>query len=204
MLKPTTGVPLKRAKVRGSAIVSVTSPRSSSRTSPPVGRAIVVAASSARVLAPARVRIAWSRPPISARPPARSTLLPRSWRLTSSGVKPTACRADRIEPDPDFALDAADPLDARNAAQPLQRADHHVLDEPGQLLGRFSRRDRRIGENGQTDDVDALDQRLVDAARQIGAHARDGVLDVVERAIGVGFQPESDGRGRNPVGDRRN
>ena len=91
ILKPTTGMPSKRAKVRGSAIVSVMSPRSSNRTSPPAGRAILVAPRSATVLAPARVRMAWSRPPISARPPARSTLLPRSWRLTSSGVKPTDC-----------------------------------------------------------------------------------------------------------------
>src|SRR6266487_2657097 len=43
-LTPTTGAPLKRAKVRGSAIESVMSPRSSSCTSPPVGSAILVAA----------------------------------------------------------------------------------------------------------------------------------------------------------------
>ena len=71
-------------------------------------------------LGPARVRIAWSRPPISARPPARSTLLPRSWRLTSSGGQADGLQPNRIESDPDFALDASDALDAADAAHALQ------------------------------------------------------------------------------------
>ena len=58
MPSATTGWPLKRAKVRRSAIVSVTVPRSSRRISLPAGREIIVPASSLRVLAPARVRIA--------------------------------------------------------------------------------------------------------------------------------------------------
>lgn len=71
MPSATTGSPLKRANVRRSAMVSVTVPRSSSRTSPPPNSGIMVPASSFNVLAPASVRIAWSFLPISARPPAR-------------------------------------------------------------------------------------------------------------------------------------
>ena len=41
----------------------------------------------------------------------------------------------RIESDADFALDAADTLDFRNAAHALQRPRKRVIDEPGQLLG---------------------------------------------------------------------
>ena len=47
---------------------------------------------------------------------------------------------------------------------------------------------------GRPSIVDALDDRLVDRARQIGADARDRVLDVVERAVAVDFQPELDDR----------
>src|SRR5439155_14849325 len=50
--------------------------------------------------------------------------------------------------------------------------------------------------------VDPLDQRLVDVLRQIGAHPGDGVLDVVQRAVGVGFQRELDRGQRQAVGDR--
>jgi hypothetical protein len=58
MPSATTGSPLKRAKVRRSAMVSVTVPRSSSRTSPPPNSGIIVPARSLSVLAPASVRIA--------------------------------------------------------------------------------------------------------------------------------------------------
>jgi hypothetical protein len=91
MPSATTGSPLKRAKVRRSAMVSVTVPRSSSRTSPPPNSGIIVPASSLSVLAPASVRIAWSFLPISARPPARSTLVPRKIWLTLTAVRPAAC-----------------------------------------------------------------------------------------------------------------
>src|SRR6516165_3972368 len=91
---------------------------------------------------------------------------------------------DRIETDLDLALDTADAVDAGDAANTLELADDHVLHEPGDLLRGLAGRDRGIGENRQPDDVDALDQRFVDPARQVGAHARDRVLDVVEGAIG--------------------
>src|ERR1700684_1496064 len=121
----TTGSPLKRAKVRRSAMVSVTVPRSSRRTSPPVGRLIMVPASSLRVLAPARVRIAWSFLPISARAPASSGLGPRG----GGGAQTPA-------------LDAADAFDLGNVAHALQRALDHVIDEIGQLLRRLAGRNR--------------------------------------------------------------
>ncbi|MHC2613156.1 hypothetical protein ACVMGF_004229 [Bradyrhizobium diazoefficiens] len=90
MPSATTGSPLKRAKVRRSAMVSVTVPRSSSRTSPPPNSGTMVPARSLSVLAPARVRIAWSFLPISARPPATSTLVPRRLWLTLTAVRPIA------------------------------------------------------------------------------------------------------------------
>ena len=119
-------------------------------------------------------------------------------RGQADGLQP-----DRIEADADFALDRADQFDAADAAHALQRADDDILDEPGELLRRLARRDRRVGEDRQAGDVDALNHRLVDAARQVGAHARHRVLDVVERAVGIGLQPERDRRGGDAVGDRR-
>ena len=107
-----------------------------------------------------------------------------------------------IERDQNLALDTADALDLGDVAHALQRALDHVVDEIGELLGRLARRDRGIGDDRQADDVDALDQRLGDVLRQVGAHAGDGVLDVVQRAVGVGFQRELDGGQRQAVGDR--
>ena len=54
-------------------------------------------------------------------PAGEITLLPRSWRLTSSGVKPTACSRTGSSPDANLALDASDALDPRHPADPLQR-----------------------------------------------------------------------------------
>jgi len=70
------------------------------------------------------------------------------------------------------------------------------------LLGRLAGRYRRIGDDGQADHVDTLDQRLVDVLRQVAADAGDGVLDVVQRAVGVGLKRELDRGQRQPVGDR--
>ena len=107
-----------------------------------------------------------------------------------------------IERDQNFALDTADTLDLGDAAHALQRAFDDVVDEIGQLLRRLARRDRGIGDDRQADHVDALDQRLVDVLRQVAADAGDGVLDVVQRAVGVGLKRELDRRHRQPVGDR--
>ena len=90
MAKATTGQPFSAANVRGSAMASVTVPSWSRRTLRPLGSAIMVAARSSTVCLPASVRMACSRPPISPRPPARSTLVARSWRLTSPAVMPKA------------------------------------------------------------------------------------------------------------------
>ena len=109
----------------------------------------------------------------------------------------------RIERDQNLALDAADTLDLGDVAHALQRAFDDVVDEIGQLLRRLAGRDRGIGDDRQADHVDALDQRLVDVLRQVAADAGDGVLDVVQRAVGVGLKGELDRRHRQPVGDRR-
>ena len=53
---------------------------------------------------------------------------------------------------------------------------------PGEIGG--------VGDDRQADDVDALDQRLVDVLRKLAANARDGVLDVVQRPVGVGLKAE--------------
>ena len=57
---------------------------------------------------------------------------------------------------------------------------------------------RGVGDDRQAFDLDALHDRLVDRARQVGADARDGVLDVVERAVGIHLEPELDDRHRRP------
>src|SRR5262249_60183579 len=72
---------------------------------------------------------------------------------------------NRIESHPDLPPDAADALDAGDAADPLQLTDDYVLDEERELLGRLSGSDRRIGENGESAGIDASNQGLVDPAR---------------------------------------
>ena len=119
------------------------------------------------------------------------------------GREPRGLQPVGIERDQDLALDTADTLDLRHAAHALQRALDDVVDEIGKLLRRLAGRDRSIGDDRQADHVDALDQRFVDVLRQVGADAGDGVLDVIERAIGVGLQRELDRGHRQAVGDRR-
>ncbi|MHC2689003.1 NTP pyrophosphatase (non-canonical NTP hydrolase) [Bradyrhizobium liaoningense] len=118
------------------------------------------------------------------------------------GSQAHGLQAIGIERDQDLALDTADALDLRDAAHALKRALDHVVDEIGELLRRLAGRDRGIGDDRQADDVDALDQRLGDVLRQVGAHARHRVLDVVERAVGVGLERELDRGDRQAVGDR--
>ena len=118
----------------------VTVPSWSRRTLRPLGSAIVVAARSSTVCLPASVRIACSRPPISPRPPARSTLVARSCRLTSPAVMPkassrsgsSATRISRSTPPMRSICD--------DALHALQRAHDDVVDEPGQLLRRHAGR----------------------------------------------------------------
>ena len=107
-----------------------------------------------------------------------------------------------IQRDQNFTLDTADTLDLGDVANALQRAFDDIVDEVGQLLGRLAGRDRGIGHDRQADHVDALDQGLVDVLRQVAADPRDGVLDVVQRAVGVGLKRELDRGQRQPVGDR--
>ena len=85
------------------------------------------------------------------------------------GGQPCGLQPVGIERDQNLALDTADALDLGDAAHALQRAFDDVVDEVGQLLRRLAGRDRGIGDDRQADDVDALDQRLVDVLRQVGA-----------------------------------
>lgn len=109
----------------------------------------------------------------------------------------------RIERDPDFAIDTAVALDPADALQPLQLARDDIVDMPGELLESHAGRGRAIGQDRLALDVDALDHRLVDGARQIRPDLGDGILDVVDSAVGIGFEPELDQRQRLPVGQRR-
>src|SRR5690606_18934919 len=52
-------------------------------------------------------------------------------------------------------------------------------------------------------DVDALDDRLVDGARQVAADLGDRILDVVQRPVGIDLEPELDRGRRLAVGDGR-
>src|SRR5437868_2222572 len=118
------------------------------------------------------------------------------------GSQPRGLQPVGIERDQDFALDTANTLDLGDAAHALQRAFDDVVDEIGQLFRRLAGRDRSISDDRQANHVDALYQRLVDVLRQVGAHPRDGILDVVQCPIGIGLERELDRRQRQTVGDR--
>ncbi len=91
----------------------------------------------------------------------------------------------------------------RRPAGPASSRLIDVVDEPGQLLERHAGRRDRVGQDRLALDVDALDDRLVDVARQVGADLVDRVLDVVDRAVGVDLHAELDDRRRHAVGDGR-
>src|SRR6185312_3771744 len=95
-----------------------------------------------------------------------------------------------IEQDADLAIDAAVALDAADALQALQLPLDHVVDVPGKLLQGHAGRGRREGEDRLSLDVDALDDRLVDVARQLEADLVDRVLHVVEGAVLVDLEAE--------------
>ena len=185
MAKATTGSSSSRAKVRGSA-------------APSVDRAELVEAH----LAPARQRdrrCREVRDRCGAGERADRLLLARDLAAPAGEIDVVGPQllvdrrrgdAERqqpvgIERDADLAVDAADARHCADALHALQRARHGVVDEPGQLLGRHARRRGRVGDDRQAFDVDAVDDRLVDGARQVGADVRDRVLDVVERAVDV-------------------
>ncbi len=110
---------------------------------------------------------------------------------------------ERIEADPDLALDATNAFDATHTLDALQRADQNVLNEIRQLLRRFSRSDGRIGEDRKTGDIDTPDQRLVDAARQVGAYPPDCVRHIGNGPIDINADSKIESRHRDAVGDRR-
>ena len=102
-----------------------------------------------------------------------------------------------IERDADLAVDAADR--GRRGRRPSgPEAARLTTSSTNQdsCSGVIARRRRRVGQDRLAFDIDALDDRLVDGARQVGADLGDGVLDVVERAVGVDLEPELDRRRR--------
>ena len=139
-------------------MVSVTVPRSSSRTSPPVGSAdhgsgefverLGAGQRADRLVVLADFGAAAGEIDIGAAQAVADIDGGKASRLQPVG----------IERDQDFALDTADALDLGDVAHALQRAFDDVVDEVGQLLRRLAGRDRRIGDDRQADDVDALDQ----------------------------------------------
>ena len=128
---------------------------------------------------------------------------PRSWRLTSPAVMPSASsrsgsRATRISRStPPMRSTWATPLTPCSARTTMSSTNQDSCS--GVIAGRA----RGIGEDRQAFDLEALDDRLVDGARQIGADAGDGVLDVVERAIVLVSRRNSIMVTRAAVGDRR-
>ena len=110
---------------------------------------------------------------------------------------PKRQQAVGIEQNADLAVDAAVALDAADALQALQLALDDVVDVPGQLLERHARRGGGEGEDRLALDVDALDDRLVDVARQVEADLVDRVLHVVEGAVLVDLEAELHDRRRH-------
>ena len=108
-----------------------------------------------------------------------------------------------IEIDANFSVDAAIALDAAHAFRRLQLALDDVVDVPGKLFERHAGRRRRKRQDRLPFDVDALDDGLIDRARQIGANFRNRVSDVVQRPIGIRLEPEFQDRRRQSVGERR-
>ena len=143
------------------------------------------------------------RAEVCPRPPAKSALVRRSCALTSAAVTPSAfmrsglssTRISRSTPPR-----RSTPLTPRTPwiCRAMTSSTNHR-----QILGRHRRRRNAVDQDRQACDVDAVDDRLVDRARQVGANPRDRVLDVVQGAVVVGFEPEFDARRRRSFGDRR-
>ena len=171
--KVTTGSPLRRANERCSLASSITWPRSDRRTWRPPGKqdlglgklldfacagqradGLLLAADLAAAAAHIDVGGAYLG-------------------VDLGGGDAEGEQAVRIEQDADLAIDAAVALDAADALQALQLALDDVVDMPGKLLERHARRGGRERQDRLAFDVDALDDRLVDVARQIEADLVD-------------------------------
>ncbi len=117
------------------------------------------------------------------------------------GAQAEVLKAFRIERHLNFALHAANPLDRTDALDAFQLADNHVVDEIGQLLGRFAGGNRGISFNSQPYRVDAADLRRRSRLREIGALY--GVFDGGERFRRIDVEIEDDRRGRYAVAHGR-
>ena len=107
----------------------------------------------------------------------------------------------RVEPDLDFLADSADPVDPADILETLEPALDDIVHEPGKLLQRHAGSRRRIALDRLAFDIDPLDDRFVDRARQI--HAILATASLTSLTVGIDLKPELDrGQGRS-VGDGR-
>src|SRR5690606_9921229 len=96
-----------------------------------------------------------------------------------------------VEHDPNLAVHAAGAADRRHALDREQPPRYFIVDEPAQLLHRHVvGLDREIADRAAAADFDLADARLEDSIGQVAAHLIDGVLDVVDRLIGIGADHE--------------
>src|SRR5690606_13714039 len=96
-----------------------------------------------------------------------------------------------VEHDPNLAVHAAGAADRRHALDREQPPRYFIVDEPAQLLHRHVvGLDREITDRAAAADFDLADARLEDSIGQVAAHLIDGVLDVVDRLIGIGADHE--------------
>ncbi len=103
----------------------------------------------------------------------------------------------------DFAVGAAETVDAADALGALQCALHGVVHKPRQLFQRHVGRGDGVGLDRLTFDVDLRDLGVVDRGGKRAADAVDRVLDVLERLIGRNFDVEDHRSCRQAVGDVR-
>ena len=110
----------------------------------------------------------------------------------------------RVERHADLAVDAADALDLRHArARPAARVTILSSMNHDSSSSVICGARRRVGDDGHGGDVDALKIGSSMVRGSSHADARDGVLHVVERAVGVGLKLEFDGRGGGAIGEHR-
>jgi hypothetical protein len=142
-------------------------------------------------------------PPAGGGPPARPLKL-QARELRGHGARRHAERLQRIgaQRHQHFAVDAAGARHLADARDAEQRLGDHVVDEPRQFV-----RGEPVGldgvrDQGAADQVEALDQRLLDVVRQVGARLADGVADLVQRLVDVAPELELDARDRRALADR--
>ena len=102
-----------------------------------------------------------------------------------SAVIPRASRRVGLSLTLYFAVDAAGALHLAYAWHGKQRPGYIVVHHPAELSSRQFVRLDCIGNEGTTDKVDALDDRLFDTLGQILSDFGDGVAHVVNGSVGA-------------------